>query len=126
MNDDLVQPARGFGEHPHSNVEICTYVVGGHLTHKDSMGTEETLSRGAVQFMTAGTGVRHQEHNLHKSEPLRFIQMWINTRKRGLAPNYGSSSGEEASRQNRWSHLVSDVLDATAQTPIKINQVFPF
>ena len=56
MNDDLEQPARGFGEHPHSNVEICTYVVGGHLTHKDSMGTEEeeTLSRGAVQFMTAG------------------------------------------------------------------------
>jgi hypothetical protein len=49
MNDDLVQPARGFGEHPHRDVEICTYIVEGALTHKDSMGTEETLTRGAVQ-----------------------------------------------------------------------------
>jgi len=54
MNDDLVQPDRGFGEHPHRDVEICTYVVEGKLTHKDSMGTAETLGRGAIQFMTAG------------------------------------------------------------------------
>lgn len=53
MNDDLVQPDRGFGTHPHANMEICTYVVSGELTHQDSMGTEETLQRGAIQFMTA-------------------------------------------------------------------------
>jgi Pirin len=51
LNDDLVQPRREFGEHPHRDVEICTYVVEGFLSHKDSMGTEETLGRGAVQFM---------------------------------------------------------------------------
>lgn len=51
MNDDLVQPKRGFGEHPHRDVEICTYIVDGKLTHKDSMGTKETLGRGAIQFM---------------------------------------------------------------------------
>lgn len=51
MNDDLVQPMRGFGAHPHRDMEICTYVVEGKLTHKDSMGTSETLERGAVQFM---------------------------------------------------------------------------
>lgn len=51
MNDDLVQPNRGFGTHPHRNVEICTYIVDGSLTHQDSMGTEETLNRGAIQFM---------------------------------------------------------------------------
>lgn len=51
MNDDLVQPLRGFGGHPHSNVEICTYIVEGELTHKDSMGTQESLARGSIQFM---------------------------------------------------------------------------
>lgn len=55
MNDDLVQPNRGFGEHPHRDVEICTYVVEGELTHQDSMGTSETLSRGAIQFMVSLT-----------------------------------------------------------------------
>ena len=77
LNDDLVQPARGFGTHPHRDMEICTYVVEGSLSHQDSMGTEETLGRGSIQFMTAGTGVRHSEHNLATDKPLRFIQMWI-------------------------------------------------
>jgi len=109
MNDDLVQPLRGFGEHPHRDVEICTYIVEGHLTHKDSMGTEETLNRGSVQFMTAGRGVYHSEHNLHDSEPLRFIQIWLNTRQRGLKPNYGSLIGNAERRRNQWAHLVRDV-----------------
>lgn len=123
MNDDLVQPARGFGEHPHRDVEICTYVVRGELTHQDSMGTQETLSRGAIQFMTAGRGVRHSEHNLHKSDPLRFIQMWINTRTRGAKPNYGSFIGDAVARRNQWAHLVSDSENPAApSTPIKINQ----
>lgn len=55
VNDDLVQPARGFGRHGHSNMEIVTYIVQGELTHLDSMGTSETLGKGSVQFMTAGT-----------------------------------------------------------------------
>lgn len=122
LNDDLVQPSRGFGEHPHANMEICTYVVEGQLTHRDSMGTEETLSRGAIQFMTAGRGVRHQEHNLHESAPLRFLQIWITPRRPGLKPNYGSASCPPESRLNRWSHMVSDVEDPSAQTAVKVNQ----
>lgn len=59
--------------------QICTYVVDGNLTHQDSMGTSETLGPGAVQFMTAGTGVQHSEHNLAE-RPLRFIQMWLSVR----------------------------------------------
>mmetsp|Transcript_2186 Transcript_2186/g.3439 ORF Transcript_2186/g.3439 Transcript_2186/m.3439 type:complete len:326 (+) Transcript_2186:63-1040(+) len=122
MNDDLVQPDRGFGAHPHREVEICTYVVKGKLTHKDSMGTSETLGRGAIQFMTAGTGVTHSEHNLDKNDPLRFVQIWINTRTHGLKPNYGSMEGGNcAARTNQWSHLVSDVKDETP-TAVKINQ----
>jgi redox-sensitive bicupin YhaK (pirin superfamily) len=121
LNDDLVQPKRGFGEHPHANQEICTYVVDGHLTHKDSMGTEETLSRGDIQFMTAGRGVRHQEHNLHETSPLRFLQIWISPREQGLKPNYGSGSCLPDARLNRWNHMVSDVRSPT-ETSIKINQ----
>jgi len=66
MNDDYVQPDRGFGTHGHNDMEIITYVARGKLTHKDSMGTEETLGRGSVQFMTAGRGVRHSEYNLKR------------------------------------------------------------
>ena len=122
MNDDLVQPDRGFGTHPHNNMEICTYIVDGNLTHQDSMGTAETLSRGAIQFMTAGTGIRHSEHNLNKTEPLRFIQMWIQPRERNLTPNYGSGIGTFEGRHNKFAHLVSDVQNPVSETPVKINQ----
>eukprot|EP00968_Pinguiococcus_pyrenoidosus_P026092 scaffold7052_cov254-Pinguiococcus_pyrenoidosus.AAC.97 len=124
MNDDLVQPARGFGTHPHRDMEIVTYVVDGALTHQDSMGTKETLGRGSIQFMTAGTGVRHSEYNLDDKTPLRFIQTWITPRARGLEPNYGSMRGEdvEQARQNQWAHLLSDNQDAESDTPVKIAQ----
>mmetsp|Transcript_56453 Transcript_56453/g.134539 ORF Transcript_56453/g.134539 Transcript_56453/m.134539 type:complete len:272 (-) Transcript_56453:312-1127(-) len=111
MNDDLVQPVRGFGTHPHRDMEIITYVVDGSLTHQDSMGTSESLGRGSVQFMTAGTGVRHSEHNLDPKTPLRFIQTWIVPRRRGLKPNYGSMCGSgkaEEARKDKWAHLVAD------------------
>ena len=64
INEDKVRPLTGFATHSHSNMEILTYVVHGELTHQDSMGTKETLGRGSIQFMTAGKGVRHSEHNL--------------------------------------------------------------
>ena len=76
MNDDLVQPKRGFGTHPHQNAEIVTYVVNGELTHEDSMGTSESLGRGSIQFMSAGSGIEHSETNAG-DKPLRFIQTWI-------------------------------------------------
>eukprot|EP01040_Poterioochromonas_malhamensis_P006911 gene6911-7455_t len=122
MNDDLVQPKRGFGAHPHRNAEICTYVVDGELTHQDSMGTEETLSRGAIQFMTAGRGISHSEHNLNDKDPLRFIQIWIQPRQSSLTPNYGSYRGDKVERRDRWAHLVSDVEASEVKTPIKIQQ----
>lgn len=120
MNDDLVQPHTGFGQHGHADMEIITYVVHGGLYHKDSMGTKETLSRGSIQFMTAGTGIRHEEFN-HEDKPLRFIQTWIVPRSRRLKPNYGSSHGDE-NRKNQIQHLVSDVKNPDAVTPVKINQ----
>ena len=125
MNDDLVQPTRGFGTHGHANMEIVTYIVEGSLTHKDSMGTSETLGRGAVQFMTAGKGVRHSEHNLDKNKPLRFIQMWLVPNAGGLAPNYGSHVTDSSSRADKWCHVVSPVTGAGpagGTAPVQINQ----
>ncbi|KAL7449837.1 hypothetical protein ACHAWC_001851 [Mediolabrus comicus] len=122
LNDDLVQPNRGFGTHPHANQEIVTYIIEGTLTHKDSMGTAESLGRGSLQFMTAGTGVRHSEHNLCEEKPLRFIQTWITPSKSGLQPNYGSSVGDETLRWNQWQHLVSSVGNEDTKAPVQINQ----
>ncbi|KAL7506803.1 hypothetical protein ACHAXN_004044 [Cyclotella atomus] len=125
MNDDFVQPSRGFGTHGHADMEIVTYVVEGWLTHKDSMGTEESLGPGSVQFMTAGSGIRHSEYNDSDERGLRFIQSWIVPRKRGLKPNYGSfdpiGSGS-CSVRNEWRHLVSDVQNVSVKTPVEIEQ----
>eukprot|EP01059_Diplonema_ambulator_P027856 TRINITY_DN46528_c0_g1_i1.p1 TRINITY_DN46528_c0_g1~~TRINITY_DN46528_c0_g1_i1.p1 ORF type:complete len:284 (+),score=60.11 TRINITY_DN46528_c0_g1_i1:54-854(+) len=120
VNDDLVQPARGFGEHPHSNMEIVTYIVSGELTHKDSMGSAETLGPGSVQFMTAGEGVTHSEYNASPTEPVRFIQSWIKPCSRGLPPKYGSYKAPET-RSDGWIHIASEV-GSLVETPIKLNQ----
>jgi quercetin 2,3-dioxygenase len=121
MNDDLVQPHRGFGTHPHGDMEIITYIVHGELTHKDSMGTSESLGRGSIQFMTAGSGIRHSEFN-EGDKPLRFIQTWIVPSQRGLKPNYGSYNAQHELKKNQLQHLVSNVKDPTTSTPVEINQ----
>jgi len=125
VNDDLVQPSRGFGRHGHADMEIVTYILDGDLTHKDSMGTSETLSRGSIQFMTAGRGVEHEEHNLNNDMPLRFIQTWITPRRRGLTPNYGSFSAKNTDigdqRKNKWCHMVGD-QGSSSSAKIQINQ----
>lgn len=122
MNDDLVQPHRGFGAHPHGDMEIITYIVEGELTHQDSMGTKETLGRGSIQFMTAGKGIKHSEFN-HGDKPLRFIQTWIVPSQRGLKPNYGSSCPvDPVNGKNQFHHLVSDTSNIEVSTPVKISQ----
>ena len=126
MNDDLVQGQRGFGTHPHRDVEIVTYIVDGVLTHADSTGTRESLGRGSVQFMTAGTGIQHSEHNLQDS-PLRFIQIWITPRSHGLTPTYGGFDGAtadaQAARRNALSQLVGDRAAAEQHgAPVQIAQ----
>ncbi|CAK9009599.1 unnamed protein product [Durusdinium trenchii] len=121
MNDDLVQPRRGFGMHPHRDMEILTFIINGRLTHKDSIDTEETLGRGGVQFMTAGRGIRHSEHNLH-DEPLRFIQCWVVPRRRGFEPAYGSYTCTDAERQNRWALVAADFEHRSVKAPVQIQQ----
>ena len=126
MNDDLVQGNRGFGTHPHRDVEIVTYIVEGQLTHEDSTGIRETLGRGSVQYMTAGTGISHSEHNL-QDHPLRFVQIWITPASNGLSPTYGGFDGTtaaaQAGRRNALAQLVGDrKQQAAANVPVRISQ----
>ena len=119
LNDDIVHPKSGFDTHPHSNMEIISYVVNGEITHKDSMGNSETLKRGEVQYLSAGDGIYHSEHNVHKSEDLRLLQIWIIPPFAGLPRLYGSKRYEEIDRKNTLLNIVSS-QEGTAD--IKIYQ----
>lgn len=118
INDDLIEPNTGFDMHPHQNMEIISYVVDGELTHSDSMGNTNTITRGHVQYMSAGTGVYHSEHNMGR-ETLRLLQIWIFPDKSGYEPSYGDHQFNWDDRKNKWLHMVSS---RTGDAPIKINQ----
>ena len=119
LNDDIVHANSGFDTHPHANMEIISYVVKGEITHKDSMGNSETLKRGEVQYLSAGDGIYHSEHNVHKSDDLRLLQIWIIPPKAGLPRLYGSKRFEENERKNKLLNIVSST-DGNAD--IKIYQ----
>lgn len=121
INDDIVQPGTGFDSHPHRDMEIISYVIDGELSHADSMGNKHTLTRGQVQYMSAGTGVIHSEHNWGK-DVLRFLQIWILPDKQGHKPNYGDYPFAFEDRQNKWLPIASGADNKESSAPIRIHQ----
>lgn len=120
MNDDMVQPGTGFDMHPHDNMEIISYVVSGELSHADSMKNKQALTRGQVQYMSAGTGVVHSEHNLGR-EVLRFFQIWIFPDQTGHLPAYGDYRFEWAARINKWLPIATHIDNSQSEAPIKMH-----
>lgn len=118
MNDDFIAAHSGFGTHPHEDMEIISYVLSGELTHQDSMGHKESLGRGAIQYLSAGTGITHSEKN-EGNEQVHLIQTWILPQEKRLTPQYGSKFFEKTERHNQWLHLVGP---ENSTAPIHIYQ----
>lgn len=107
LNDDVVEPGKGFDMHFHDNMEIVTIVLEGALEHKDSEGNHGVIRPGEVQRMSAGTGIRHSEFNPSKTEPVHLLQIWIYPDKRDLKPGYEQKSYPLESLKNTFQTLVS-------------------
>ena len=106
INEDTVAPGRGFGKHPHRDMEILTYVVSGAVEHRDSMGTQAVIRPGEVQRMSAGTGVLHSEMN-PLDEPLHLLQIWLLPERQGLSPGYEQKRFEPEERRGRFRVVAS-------------------
>ena len=107
INEDQVQPGKGFETHTHRDMEIISYVLEGTLAHKDSVGTSSLIRAGEVQRMSAGTGIRHSEYNPSKTLRVHFLQIWILPDRRGLEPSYEQRAFLRDEKHGRWRLVAS-------------------
>lgn len=117
-NDDEIAPNTGFPPHPHSDMEIITYVRDGAITHQDSLGNKGRTEAGDVQVMSAGTGIRHSEYNL-EPETTRIFQIWIEPKTFGAAPSWGAKPFPKGDRSGKFVTLASGFADDTDALPIR-------
>ncbi|MHA7863764.1 pirin family protein [Flagellimonas marinaquae] len=107
LNDDQVAPGRGFGTHPHDNMEIISIPLEGDLEHKDSMGNTTTIREGDVQVMSAGTGIQHSEYNKNSDQEVKFLQIWVFPNKRNVEPRYDQISIRDIEKENAFYQVLS-------------------
>jgi len=107
INEDKVKGGQGFGTHPHRDMEIVTYILGGSLEHKDSMGTGSVIRAGEVQYMSAGKGVQHSEFNHSKTETAHLLQIWILPNEKGATPRYDQKNFTAAEKTGTLKLLAS-------------------
>ena len=107
LNDDTVEAGRGFGTHPHDNMEIISIPLEGDLEHKDSMGNVSVIRYGDIQVMSAGTGIHPSEYNQSKENPVKFLQIWVFTNKANVTPRYDQVTLNPADRRNKFRQVIS-------------------
>lgn len=120
LNDDIIAAGRGFGAHPHDNMEITTIVLKGALEHKDSMGNVGVINAGDVQVMSAGRGVTHSEYNPSPTHETQSLQIWIFPKERNIQPRYDQKSFADALVPNQLTTLISP--DKEAADTLWLNQ----
>ncbi|WP_353720459.1 pirin family protein [Dyadobacter sp. 676] len=107
LNDDTVNGGKGFGRHPHDNMEIISIPLKGTLEHQDSLGNVAVIRRGEIQVMSAGTGVYHTEFNKDQDEPVTFLQIWLYPNKLNVTPRYDQMEYASGDRHNRLQQILS-------------------
>jgi hypothetical protein len=107
LNDDRVAPGRGFGTHPHDNMEIVSIPLEGDLEHKDSMGNVTTIREGELQVMSAGTGIFHSEYNKNRDKEVKFLQIWVFPKVKNVEPRYDQISLRDLETKNEWYQVLS-------------------
>ena len=118
LNDDRVAPSKGFGAHAHRDMEILTYVLDGSLVHKDSMGEKRVFGPNTVQAMSAGTGVVHSEFNASETEPVHFLQIWIEPAVEDVEPSYQQIPFDPSEKLGRLRLLAAPKTVADGQAAV--------
>lgn len=116
LNEDVIAPGKGFGMHPHRDMEILTWVLEGALQHRDSMGNSGVIRPGELQHMSAGTGVMHSEFNASSTEPVHLLQIWLLPERAGIRPEYEQLRFSDADLRNKFA------LAAGPEAPVTIHQ----
>ena len=119
LNDDTVAPGKGFGTHPHDNMEIISIPLDGALQHQDSLGNRQVIRKGDVQAMSAGTGVAHSEKNLNDDALVKFLQIWVFPNQRDVAPRYDQKTFSDEDKHN---NLLTVVAPMGSDQGVQVHQ----
>lgn len=107
LNDDTIAGGRGFGTHPHDNMEIITIPLSGDLEHSDSMGNTEVIKEGDVQVMSAGSGIFHSEYNKNADQEVSLLQIWVLPDRKQVTPRYDQISLSDLEKENEFYQILS-------------------